>query len=352
MKKILTVLLIIIVVTGTLSGCNGKGNTKDNKKDSSSTSDPTTKEDSLSKKDSDKKYKIGIIQPMDHPSLNQIREIIISELETSNMKDKIEIVYENANGDATLLPTIMQSLISDKVNMIVPIATNTAQAAASATTQIPIVFSAVSNPVEAGLVPSFDKVEGNITGVSNSIAIEDIFALAKELTPNVKTFGFVYNSSEINSSTGISRAKKYCDENGIKYKEATITGTADIQQAASSLVDKVDAFFTPNDNTIASAMATYLGVAMNGKLPIYVGADSMVNDGGLATVGIDYTVLGKQTADMILRIAGGEQITDNPVEQIKEYAKMINIKTANALNLTIPEQLMKEFVIIGEEKSE
>ena len=330
MKKVFVLLMVAVMVVGTLTGCSSK---EGSDKDSSS-----------------KKFKIGIVQPMDHPSLNMIKDTIISELEAAGMNDDIEIVFKNASGDNSLLPTIMQSLISDGVDLIVPIATGTAQAAASATTTIPIVFSAVSNPVEAGLVTSFEAVDGNITGVSNSIPIEDIFALAAELTPDVKTFGFLYNSSEINSSTGIARAKAYCDENGIDYKEVTITGTADIQQSASSLVGKVDAFFTPNDNTVASAMPTYLQVAMDAGIPIYVGADSMVNDGGLATVGIDYTVLGKQTADMIIRIVKGQKISENPVEVINKYAKMININTANDLGLTISDELKEQFVIIGETK--
>lgn len=308
---------------------------------SSNKEEGTTKENS-----STEKYKIGIVQPMDHPSLNQIRETIIAELDELGLSDQIEIECENANGDSSLLTTIMQNLIGDGVDMIVPIATSTAQVAAAATEEIPIVFSAVSNPVEAGLVSSFEETTGNITGVSNSIPIEDIFELAAELTPDVKTFGFIYNSSEVNSATGIEKAKAYCDANGIAYKEASITGTADLQQAASSLVEEVDAFFTPNDNTVASAMSTYLEVAMDAGLPIYVGADSMVNDGGFATVGIDYTVLGKQTAQMIQRIYEGTSIADTPVEAISEYANMINMNTADELGITIPAEIQDEFVII------
>lgn len=355
MKKLVAFLLVVMMVLGTLTGCEGKKENGDDTTKASNitpiaTGENTATDDAATTDDTatTEKYKIAIIQPVDHPSLNQIRDTIVSELDALGLGDKVEIELQNANGDATLLPTIMQDMIGSGVDMLVPIATGTAQAAMAATTTVPIVFSAVSNPVEAGLVTSFEETTGNITGVSNSIAIEDIFALAAELTPNATTFGFVYNSSEINSSTGIARAKAYCDEHGIGYKDATITGTADLQQAAASLVGEVDAFFTPNDNTVASAMPTYLQVAMEAKLPIYVGADSMVKDGGLATVGIDYTVLGKQTAAMIARIIGGETIADNHVEQIATYAKMINIDTANQLGLTISDELMKEFVIIGE----
>lgn len=294
------------------------------------------------------KIKIAIVQPMEHTSLNQIRETIIAELKVNGYNDtNAEIILKNANGDTSLFASIFTGLIAENVDVIIPIATSTAQAAAAATTEIPIVFSAVSNPVEAGLVESFDKTDKNITGVSNSIAIEDIFSLAKIISPDAKTFGFVYNTSEINSAAGIARAKIYCDANGISYKEATITGTADLQQAVASLVGSVDAFFTPNDNTVASAMSTYVQLATDAGLPIYCGADSMVNDGGLATVGIDYTVLGKQTAAMVIKVLNGTKISDIPVEAISEYAKMINVNTAAALGITIPEELKDEFVLIG-----
>jgi len=324
MKKLVVLLLIFIMALGTLSGCSSK----------SETPKKTV-------------FKIGIVQPMDHPSLNQIRETIVSELKAQGMEDKVEIITKNANGDMNLLPSIMQELVNDKVDMIVPIATPAAQAAKASTTTVPIVFSAISNPVAAGLVTSFEETTGNITGVSNSIPIEDIFKLAATLTPKAKVFGFVYNSSEINSTSGITRAKAYCDKNGIKYKEATITGTADLQQAASSLVGQVDAFFTPNDNTVASAMATYVQVATDAKLPIYAGADSMVKDGALATVGIDYTKLGKQTAAMIIRIVNGQTIKENHVEQVAEYANMINSNTANKLGITLTDEIKKNFVILS-----
>lgn len=208
----------------------------------------------------DDQVQVAVVQHMDHPSLNEIKETIISTFEELGM-DNVEVIEKNANGDMSLLPSIMQSLVSDGVDYIVPIATPTAQAAIAATTTVPIVFSAVSNPVEAGLVSALDQTTGNVTGVSNAIPVEDIIDLARTMQPDLKTLGFVYNTSEINSVTGIENAKKYCDENGIAYKEATISSTADLQQAAASIAGEIGAFFTPNDNMVASAMQTYLGVA-------------------------------------------------------------------------------------------
>ena len=291
---------------------------------------------------------VGIIQHMDHPSLNQIYETIAEELQPLVDEGKIEILYQNANGDTTILPTIMQELITEGADILVPIATPTAQVAASTTQDIPIVFSAVSNPVEAGLVTSLDQTDGNITGVSNSIPVDQILDLALELTPDIQTIGMVYNTSEINSVTGIESAKAYCDAHNLAYEEATVTGTADVQQAAASLAGSVDAYFTPNDNTVASAMAVYLQVANEAGVPIYVGADSMVIDGGLATVGIDYTVLGRQTAQMVERLVNGETIAENPVEQIAEYARMINVATANQLGITVTDEMRESFTLLGE----
>jgi len=180
------------------------------------------------------------------------------------------------------------------MDVIVPIATGAAQSAAAATKDIPIVFAAVSYPVEAGLVKELNKTEGNITGVSDAIGINEIFDLAMTLTPKVKTFGFVYNSGEVNSVAAIEKAKEYCDAKGLNYVDATITSSGDLLQAAQSLVSKVDAIFTPTDNTVASAMPVLAAEAIKAKIPVYVGADSMVADGGFATVGVDYKVLGNK----------------------------------------------------------
>lgn len=352
-RKIAALAMSAIMAMTVLAGCGSQDGQDTETVNETTTDDGTretaqTSENGTTVKKDGKMYKVGIIQHIDHPSLNQINAKIQETLQPFVDEGKVEIVYKNASGDQTMLPAIIDGMIDDGCDILVPIATPTAQAAAAATSDVTIVFSAVSNPVEAGLVEAFDQTDKNITGVSNSIAIEDIFELAAELTPDAKTFGFVYNTSEINSVTGIERAKAYCDEHGLAYKEATITGTADVQQAAASIVNEVDAFFTPNDNTVASAMAAYLQVANDAGKPIYCGADSMVNDGGFATVGIDYDVLGKQTGEMVERIINGATVAETPVEQIAEYARMINVKTAKQLGIEIPEDKKDSFKLIGE----
>lgn len=330
MKKLISVLMVTILSLLLLTGCNNK-----------------TAEQKSAEPAEQKKIKIGILQPMDHPSLNTIRETIISEIGAMGLGDTIEIDYKNANGDASTMVSIAAQFVGNKYDMIIPIGTNAAQTTAAATKDIPIIFAAVSYPVDAGLVKDLKITDGNITGVTNAIAIDEIFNLAKALTPNAKNFGFVYNTGEVNAVSSVNRAKEYCDANGIKYRDAVITNTGELQQTAQSLAGKVDAIFTPNDNMVASAMPVLAGEAIKAKLPVYVGADSMVKDGGFASVGIDYTILGKQVARMVKRIAvDKEAISKNPVEVVDEYAKLINKTTAEAIGIKIPDELLKEFKVL------
>jgi len=262
------------------------------------------------------------------------------------MNDKVEVIFKDAQSDPTNVNTIISQYVGDNVDMIIPVATGAAQSAAAATKDIPIVFAAVSYPVQAGLVKNMKVTDENITGISNAIAIEDIFKLSQELTPNVKTYGFIYNAGEVNAVAGIERARAYCDANGLKYIEATIANSSELLQATQSLIGRVDAIFTPNDNTVALAMPVLSAEAIKAGIPVYVGADSLVKDGGFATVGIDYKVLGRQVAAMAKRILDGETIEENPVEIINQYSNIINITTAKALGIKIDEEVLKNFQVI------
>jgi len=290
-------------------------------------------------------FKIGLVKLVDHPSLNEINDAIKAEF--TALGANVEIIEKNANGEASALPAIMQSLTGAGVDMIIPIATPTAQAAAAATSSIPIVFAAVSSPIEAGLTSSIEAPDKNVTGVSDAIPVEDIFKMATVLTPDVKTFGFFYNSAEINSVTAVNQAKAFCDKNGIAYKEATVSATADIQQTATKLASEVDALFTPIDNMVASAMPTYIDVTNKAGVPVYVAADSMVKEGGFATVGINYTLLGQQVARMADKILKGEKtVSESPIELISEYTSMINMKEAKILGIEIPEELKANLTVL------
>ena len=276
---------------------------------------------------------VGIVQIVEHTSLDTIRESILQELADLGYVEGENIVidYQNAQGDQSNLNAICKRFVDKKVDLIVAIATPSAQAAMGATDTIPIVFSAVTDPVAAELVESLEKPGMNATGTSDAIPVDQVFELSKELTPEVKTFGFLYTASEINSKSVVDEAKALAADYGFEYEEMTLTNSSELAQAAESLAGKVDAIYTPIDNTIASAMTLLAEIGRENKIPLYVGADSMVMDGGYATVGINYSDLGKKTAEMVDRVLKGENPKDMPVETLDTFDKVINKTTAEMI---------------------
>lgn len=327
-RKVVTIILIMAIISAMVTGCGVNAETKGNKTEGSEI------------------IQVGIIQPVEHPSLNQIREYIIIGLEERGLKDKVKITYKDAQGDPSNINTIISQFLGDEMDVIVPIGTTAAQSVAAATKEIPVIFAAASYPVDAGLVKNVNKPEANVTGVSDAIDVSKIFDLALELTPSVKSFGFVYNSGEVNSVSAINKAKEYCDAKGIKYVEATITNSSELLQATQSLIEKADAIFTPTDNTVASAMPVLAAEAQKAGIPVYTGADSLVADGGFATVGVDYKVLGRQVAVMIKKVVDKEEISNIPVETLNEYATIINSTTAEKIGVKLSQEQLKEFQII------
>ena len=205
---------------------------------------------------------------------------------------------KNAQGDAAALNTICQEMADSGVDLIATIATPATQAMVNLETDIPVFFIAVSNPVGAGVITDMEKPDKNATGTSNAIPVEDIFALSDKLTPDCKTYGMLYNTSEINSVSTVENAKKYLDDQGLSYKEAVVTNSSEVQQAAQSLAGEVDAIFVPNDSVIQSAMPMVTEVARDAKIPVYGSSAVMVDSGAFATIAISDTEIGAQTADM------------------------------------------------------
>ncbi|MEG1994384.1 MAG: ABC transporter substrate-binding protein [Oscillospiraceae bacterium] len=321
MKKFISLVLALTMAVA-VSGCGSKGE--------ETPQTENTNEDAI---------QIGIVQIVQHPSLDTIRTSIVERLEET-LEVPFEIDYKNANNDQSNLNSITQKFVGDEKDLIIAIATPSAQSAMAQTSDIPIVFSAVTSPEAAG-------IEGdNITGTSDRIPVEEIFTLAKQLTPNMKKVGFVYNSGEANSLAVIEEAKAYLTSQGIEFDEATITNTSELQQTAQSLAEKCDALFSPIDNTVASAMAVLADIAIEMKKPIYVGADSMVADGGLATVGIDYTVLGKETADIAVEVINGKSPSEIPYRVLEDFAVVINKETAEKIGVTVPQELLDKATLI------
>lgn len=326
MKKLIACLLAL-VMTVALAACGGSP--------APSSGEPSDPGSAGSAPES-KKLKVGIVQIMEHPSLDEIRQSFLDEMEALGYgPDQVDYDYQSAQSEPANVTSICQKFVGDGVDLIVAIATPSAQGASAATDQIPIIFSAVTDPVAAELVDSLAVPGGNCTGTSDAIPADRIFSLADELTPGIKTFGFIYNLSEPNSVSVITEAKAYLDSKNVAYQEATITNVSELTTAAESLIGKVDAIFSPIDNTVASGMVTLAEIATSNKIPVYVAADSMVADGGLATVGVNYTQLGKQTAQMAKDVLEGADPASMPVQVLNEYAVAVNAETAAALGVDV-----------------
>lgn len=327
MKKISTYLLAGLMAC-TLAGCSNEPAPQE--------SNPST---------SDTVYKIGLAQIVEHTSLNTIRESMLAELEVLGYKDGENIIVDakNAQGEQSTLNSIMQTFAGDEKDIIVAIATPTAAAAAPYAENIPVIFSAVSDPVSAGLVTDPSKPDKNITGTSDEIQVAQILDLAVTIDPELKTLGYIYNAGEANSVSNLEKVKAYCEDHGLTLVEATISSAADIQQTAQVLASKVDAIFAPNDNTIASSIDALNMAAQQVQCPVYVGADSMVQDGGFASIGINYEDLGKETARMIVQVLEGSDISDIPVKVFDtNLYTYFNKTTADVLGITIPDALLND----------
>lgn len=294
--------------------------------------------------------KVGIVQIVEHPSLDTIRESIIKQLAEEGFVDgkDITIDYQNAQNEQSNLKTICQKFASNNYDLIIAIATPSAQAALGETKDIPIVFSAVTDPVAAQLVKDLDAPGGNITGTSDAVSASMIMDLAKEITPDIKTIGALYNSSEVNSVSVIDDLKEYAAANGMTVVDAPVTSSSEVQQAATVLAGKCDAVFSPIDNTVASTMPIAAKTFKDAKIPFYVGADSMVNDGGLATYGINYTILGQETGKMAAQVLNGTDPGTIPVMTMKDMDIYINQKTADAIGVTFPQDVLDKATVLGE----
>lgn len=288
--------------------------------------------------------KISVVQIVSHSSLNTIRDSFTDELKELGYTDgeNIEIEYYDAGNDTSTLNSILSTVSGDGTDVIMAIATPTAQAAAKYAQDIPVVFAAVSDPIGAGLTTTLEKPDKNITGTMDDVQVDQILATALEVDPDLKCLGVIYNASEANSVTNIEKAKAFCEEHDIEMQEVTVTSTNDVQQAVTTLSASCDAIFSPNDNTVASAMSAGAQSAIEHQIPYYVGADSMVNDGGFLTVGIDYEDLGRETARMVDQVLKGTATADIPVKQFKtDLSIYVNESTMQALGITLPDSIVE-----------
>jgi putative tryptophan/tyrosine transport system substrate-binding protein len=289
-------------------------------------------------------YTVGITQIVSHPALDATAEGFKEAMAEEGFVEGENVTYDdqNAQGDMANAASIAQKFDADGVDLVFAIATPTSQAAAKATSTIPIVFAAVTAPEEAGLVQNVDAPEGNVTGVSDLQPVEPLFDLIERFAPDAQTVGLLYNAGEANSVVLVEAQKEVAAERGLQVVEATAASSAEVQQAAQSLVGRVDAITTVGDNTIASALESVVQLSRDNQIVHIAGDTESVERGALAGYAFDYKDLGRQAGFMAAAILKGQAVADTPVEFAEDLQLSINEATAEALGLTIPEDLEAE----------
>lgn len=309
MKKIIATTLIIACM---LTGCTKTGEKK-------------------------KVINIGISQIVEYVALDESRKGFTTALEENGYKDgaTINIDYQNAQGDITTAQTIGKKFASEKKDLIYAIATPSAQGAYNATKKIPIMITAVTDPVQAGIVKSLDKPETNVSGTSDYLPVEKQLELIKKLMPNAKRIGVLYNTSEVNSEVQVNELKKVAKD----YEIITsgVTNTNEVNSAIGSLVKKIDVLYAPTDQLIVSSMPIIVKNTLEAKIPVIASEKGSVESGALGTVGINYYKLGYEAGTMAVDVLKGKDISNMPIKISEETEVYINKDTLKSLNISMPE---------------
>lgn len=341
MKKWKSLVGVVVAAFFTLTSLTGCGNTTE----TSSNNNEGVSQVSSTEEGNSSNYKIGIIQLVEHNALDAAREGFIDGLKEAGYEDgkNITLDYQNAQGDQSNCPTIASKLVNDKNDLILAIATPAAQAVANATKEIPVLVTAITDPADAKLVASNEAPGANVSGTSDLTPVKEQITLIKQVLPEAKKVGLLYCSSEANSKFQIELAKESCKAEGLETVEATVSNSNEIQQVVQSLVGKVDAMYIPTDNMLANGMSTVVQVTTPAQIPVFVGEEGMVENGGLMTYGIDYYELGKLTAKQAIDILeNGKRTADMPIGYCTEFTFKVNEEAAKAMNITIPQALLDQ----------
>ncbi|KMT22157.1 ABC transporter substrate-binding protein [Clostridium cylindrosporum] len=296
---------------------------------------------------------VGVIQHVQHPALDSANEGFVKALADKGYKDgeKVKIDQKNAQGEVVNNDSIAKKFASDKVDLIFAIATPSAQAAYNATKEIPVVLTAVTDPVAAKLVKSMDKSGTNVTGTSDLAPIKKQLEIVKKINPNAKKVGFMYNAGEANSVIQAKEAAKAAKELGLEIVEQTITSTNDVAQATDIVCSKVDALYIPTDNMVVSARAIVAKKALDKKIPVISAEGSVVEAGGLLSEGLDYKSLGYEAGLMAVDILEGKsKPQDMKVKLAEKFTLTVNKKTLDKLGIKLPKELQDKAQFVGGEK--
>lgn len=285
---------------------------------------------------------IGINQYVEHPSLDAAREGFMQAFAENGYTEGENVTFDvqNAQNDPSTATSIANKFVSDEVDLVLAIATPSAQATAQAITDIPVLITAVTEPAEAGLVDSWEAPGGNVTGTSDLNPVEDQLSLIPEIAPDAKTVGIVYSSGEVNSEVQVEKAQAAAEKLGLTLELATVSNNSEVLQAAQSLVDKVDALYVPTDNVVVESLESMIQVAEAEQIPLIVGEGDSVERGGLATWGINYEKLGYQTGEMAIKILEGENPAEMPIETLENIELSVNKSAAERMGVKLPQSLL------------
>lgn len=293
-----------------------------------------------------KTYVVSVNQFVEHPAL----DAVLKGVQDSLKEQGLDVTYNVHNAQANMATAnqIAQAIAGEKPDLVVAIATPSAQACAQIVkkaphmAEVPLLFSAVTDPKGAGLVADLAHPGANITGVSDMTPMDKHLEMIREVLPGLKSLGVVYNSGEANSKTLVNMLQEACRERGVTLEEATASKTADVYQATKSLVGRCQAVYVPTDNTVVSALESMVKVCEQNQLPLFAADVDSVPRGAVAALGFDYYLHGKQTGAMAGRILGGAKVADTPVEFQKGMSLHLNLTAAKAQGLAIPGDVIKK----------
>lgn len=319
-KKILAVGICGLMAAGVIAGCGNNSGSSGNSG----------------------KMKVGVVQIVQHPALDESNKGFVDALNESGLKDKIEIDQQNAQGDQSNLRSIANRFVSGDYKLIAAISTPAAQAMANATNKIPIICTAIADFENAKLMKSEKQPDSNVTGTHDRGLLDKQVALIKEIQPNIKKLGIIYNSSEINSVIQAQKLKDACKPLGIDVIELTVNSVNDVQQVAEGFLGgKVDAIFVPTDNIIASSIPTLMAVANKEKIPVYGAEQGHVKSGVLASESISFYDIGHRAGEMAAEILkGNKTVKDFPVEGADKSKLYINKNEMDTLGIKIPQSVL------------
>lgn len=316
MKKI-TILLITIVLAGSLLG-------------------------GCSKKD-DERLTIGVLQLIQHVALDSTLEGLKDHLKEQGLEDKVKLVVKNANGSSTDALAIAQQFVQDDVDLIYAITTQAVQAAYNATADkpIPIVFNAVTDPVEAGVVASMESSKNHVTGVSDAAPLDLQLSLIKEILPEAKKIGLLYNLAEINGKIQVDQVETLAPEYGLEAVITGVSSTVEIASATNQLATQVDAIYNITDNMIVASTALIVNQATERNIPVFAAEDGPLDQGLLAVEGLSYYKLGLQAGALVEAILfNGVNPSDLPIKTALETSLKVNLNVAEQLKITIPDSVL------------